>query len=205
MASAPDDLRGSNEPDARRNPRYGQPMVTTRPAERRDISEAARLAHDAYQHYTARIGRPPAPMEADYAAAVSDGTMWIAEDDNQTLGFIVLVDAEDHLLLDNVAVAPLAQGRGVGAQLLALAENEAGRRGYDRIQLYTNEVMTENLDYYPRKGYVETHRSEQDGYRRVFFAKTLTSRDLPAGDQRGGSADRGKVERAGGRTRTEQR
>jgi hypothetical protein len=33
--------------------------------------------------------------------------------------------------------------------------------------------MTENLDYYPRKGYVETHRGEQVGYRRVFFTKTL--------------------------------
>lgn len=151
-------------------------MVTTRPAERRDVGQIARLARDAYQHYTARIGRAPAPMEADYAAVVSDGTMWIAEGDDQLLGFIVLIDADDHLLLDSVAVDPVARGRGVGAQLLALAENEARRRGYDRIKLYTNKAMTENLDYYPRKGYVETHRGEQDGYRRVFFTKTLNSR-----------------------------
>ncbi|MCE0764247.1 GNAT family N-acetyltransferase [Pseudonocardia kujensis] len=151
-------------------------MITTRPAERRDVDAAARLAHDAYQHYAARIGRPPAPMEADYAAAVGDGTMWVAEDDNGLLGFIVLLDADDHLLLDNVAVDPLAQGRGVGAQLLAFAEVEASRRGYDRIKLYTNEAMTENLDYYLRKGYVETRRGEQDGYRRVFLTKTLGGR-----------------------------
>ena len=96
-------------------------MVTTRPAERRDIDRVARLARDAYQHYTARIGRAPAPVEADYAAVVSAGSMWVAESDDQLLGFVVLIDADDHLLLDNVAVGPAAQGRGVGAQLLALA------------------------------------------------------------------------------------
>jgi GNAT superfamily N-acetyltransferase len=148
-------------------------MVTTRPAERRDVDPVARLTRDAYQHYTARIGRAPAPMGADYAAAVDGGTVWIAEDGGRLLGFVVLVDADDHLRLDGVAVDPAVQGRGVGAQLLALAEDEARRRGYGRVELYTNEAMTENLAYYPRQGYVETHRGEQDGYRRVFFTKIL--------------------------------
>jgi hypothetical protein len=31
--------------------------------------------------------------------------------------------------------------------------------------------MTENLAYCPRHGYTETHRAEQDGFRRVFFTK----------------------------------
>ena len=35
--------------------------------------------------------------------------------------------------------------------------------------------MTENLAYYPRRGYRETHRSTQDSYHRVFFTKILTS------------------------------
>lgn len=56
---------------------------------------------------------------------------------------------------------PAAQGRGVGTELLTLTEHEGGRRGYARLQLYTNEAMTENLDYYPRKGYVESHRAKQ--------------------------------------------
>ena len=33
--------------------------------------------------------------------------------------------------------------------------------------------MTENLDYYPRRGYVETGRGVEDGYRRAFFSKTV--------------------------------
>jgi GNAT superfamily N-acetyltransferase len=146
---------------------------STRPATPHDVEVLARLARDAYQHYTARIGRRPAPMTADYAAAVDGGTVWVAEADGRVVGFVVLLDADDHLLLENVAVDPRAQGHGVGARLLALAEEEAGRRGHRRIELYTNEAMTENLDYYPRKGYVEIRRGEQDGYRRVWFSKAL--------------------------------
>ena len=37
----------------------------------------------------------------------------------------------------------------------------------------TNEAMTENLAYYARHGYVETHRAEQDGFQRVFFRKPI--------------------------------
>jgi hypothetical protein len=45
--------------------------------------------------------------------------------------------------------------------------------GLPEIRLYTNEAMTENLGYYPRRGYRETHRATQNGYRRVFFSKVL--------------------------------
>jgi hypothetical protein len=34
-------------------------------------------------------------------------------------------------------------------------------------------MMTENLTYYPRRGYTETHRMQQDGFQRVFFRKRL--------------------------------
>ena len=88
----------------------------------------------------------------------------------------MLVVHPDHLLLENIAVLPSAQRRGVGARLLALAEDEARARGLGEIRLYTNEAMTENLAYYPRHGYAETRRAEQDGFRRVFFTKHLAGR-----------------------------
>jgi hypothetical protein len=40
--------------------------------------------------------------------------------------------------------------------------------------LYTNQKMTENLDFYPRLGYVETRRLSEDGFERVYFEKRLT-------------------------------
>jgi hypothetical protein len=35
--------------------------------------------------------------------------------------------------------------------------------------------MTENLAYYPRHGYIETHRAEDGGYSRVYFSKHLAA------------------------------
>ncbi len=113
-------------------------------------------------------------MTADYAQAVRERQVWTAIEDRQIVGFAVLIAKPGYLLLENVALLPAAQGRGIGARLLRLAEDHARRPRLSEIRLYTNEAMTENLAYYPRHGYAETHRAEQDGYRRVFFRKSIT-------------------------------
>lgn len=46
-------------------------------------------------------------------------------------------------------------------------------RGLNRLSLYTNEVMTENLAIYSRLGYREVDRREAEGYRRVFMEKYI--------------------------------
>ena len=132
-----------------------------------------RLVFAAYQHYTPRIGRPAPPMTWDYAKAVRDDEVWLAVQDEVIAGMIVLVREPDHLLVKNIAVLPSAQGRGIGSSLLALAEKQAERYGLPELRLFTHEAMTENLAYYPRRGYVETHRTEESGFHRVFFTKRL--------------------------------
>lgn len=138
-----------------------------------DADELRAIAAAADQKYVPRIGRAPAPMTADYAQAVRDGQAWAALEDRQIVGFAIIIAQPGYLLLDNVAVLPAAQGRGIGARLLALAEEQARGLGLREIRLYTNEAMTENLAYYPRHGYAETHRAEQDGFNRVFFRKPI--------------------------------
>jgi len=147
--------------------------VTVRPAGQGDVDLLRRIATAAYQPYVARIGRAPAPMTADYAQAVRSGQAWVAVEDGQVAGFVVLVAQPGYLLLENVAVDPAAQGRGIGSRLLGVAEEQARSLGLSEIRLYTNEAMIENLAYYSRRGYAETHRAEQDGFRRVFFRKPL--------------------------------
>lgn len=148
-------------------------MVTIRLAGAADVAALHSIAAAAYERYVPRIGRAPAPMTADYTAAVRGRQAWVALDEGEIVGLAVLIPQPGHLLLENVAVRPAAQGRGVGARLMALAEDHARRLGLHEIRLYTNEAMTENLAYYPRHGYTETHRSEQDGFRRVYFRKRL--------------------------------
>jgi ribosomal protein S18 acetylase RimI-like enzyme len=150
-------------------------MIIVRPADDADVCTLSTIAAAAYQRYVPRIGRAPAPMSADYAAAVRRGQAWVAVENGQLAGFVILIPHPGYLLLENVAVLPAAQGRGIGARLMALAEEQAGSLRLSEIRLYTNEAMTENLAYYPRHGYSETHRGEQDGFRRVFFSKRLSA------------------------------
>jgi len=142
-----------------------------RPANASDLPAMTRIVATAYQKYTERIGKPPAPMLEDYAVHVRAHAAWVAEADGVTVGLIVLLPEQDHLMLDNVAVDPAHHGRKIGRALLAFAESEAIRRGYPELRLYTHEKMTENLVMYPALGWQETGRGEQAGYQRVFFRK----------------------------------
>ncbi|UYM06867.1 GNAT family N-acetyltransferase [Solicola gregarius] len=147
--------------------------MTIRPAVAGEADALRDLARAAYAHYVERIGTEPWPMLADYTQLVEQGSVWVAARDHAIVGLIVLLPEEGHLLLDNVAVSPDAQGQGVGGRLLAFADEHARDLGYAEVRLYTNEAMTENIAYYPRHGYVETHRGEFGEYRRVHFTKTL--------------------------------
>ena len=63
-----------------------------------------------------------------------------------------------------------------------MAEAAAVANDRGELRLYTNEAMASNLDYYPRRGFVETHRRMDEGYRRVYFTrKVATARDEPTG------------------------
>ena len=148
-------------------------MITARLAAEADAPALASIAVAAYQQYVPRIGQPPAPMTADYTTAIRRGQAWVAAVDGEVTGYIILVPRPGYLLLENVAVLPAAQGRGIGARLLALAEDRARALHRPEIRLYTNAAMTENLTYYPRHGYTETHRDQQEGFHRVFFRKRV--------------------------------
>jgi GNAT superfamily N-acetyltransferase len=148
-------------------------VLTLRLAAPGDLAELRAVVAAAYAVYIPRMDQPPAPMTADYAGPAPRRVVGGAGGDAEIDGLVVLIPRPDHLLLENLAVRPAAQGRGVGARLLALAEREAGRLGIAEIRLYTNAAMTENLAYYPRHGYRLTHRAEQVGFQRVFFTKQL--------------------------------
>jgi ribosomal protein S18 acetylase RimI-like enzyme len=156
-----------------REPPYAGPVLITRLAVGDEAETLRSIAREAYGHYVARMGREPPPMNADYEQAVQAGRAWVAAQDDAILGYIILVPQPDHLLLQNVAVRPAAQGRGIGNRLLALAEEHARELGLNEIRLFTHQLMTENRAYYPRRGYTETHQAEENGFHRVFFSKTL--------------------------------
>jgi GNAT superfamily N-acetyltransferase len=148
-------------------------MPTVRRATAADVPAIERIVHDAYAKYIARIGRKPGPMLDDYAARVEAGEVSVCADGNEVAGILVLEPASDHLLLDNIAVAPDWQGRGVGRLLLDFADSEARRAGHAELRLYTHVLMHENIALYSRLGWQETGRGEQAGFQRVFMRKPV--------------------------------
>jgi N-acetylglutamate synthase-like GNAT family acetyltransferase len=156
-----------------------------------DVEGIGRLVAAAFGKYVDRIGRAPAPMTADYAELLETSRVWVVDGRDEIVGVLVTQAQSDHLLLDVVAVAPTAQGGGHGRAMLARADQDAREQGLSEIRLCTNEAMTENLEFYPRRGFRETGRAVQDGFHRVFFAKPVSAEPTSAGsnkpDIRGGT------------------
>ena len=140
-----------------------------------DVDTIATLTDAAYEKYLSRIGRKPTPMVTDYAQKIRETQVWVAEQASKCVGLLVLEAKEDHLLIYSIAVQPAHQKRGIGAQLMAFVEREARRQNYDRVRLYTNIHMTENIALYTRLGYAETHREEYLGSFTIHMEKRLIS------------------------------
>jgi len=146
---------------------------TIRRADPGEAGDVRAVVIASYQHYIARIGKPPGPMQDDYGARIAAGQAWVLEEAGSIAGVLILEDGPDYFLLDNIAVRPDRQGQGFGRLLLDFAEQQAKRHGWDVITLYTHALMTENIAIYTRRGFVEYDRRREEGFDRVYMRKRL--------------------------------
>ena len=142
-----------------------------------DCRAVSACVHAAYFHYMELLGREPAPMLADYAALSARGLVYVLREPvlREVCGVLVIEPQADGMFIENVAVRPEYQHKGLGTRLLQFAERQALSIGLNEMRLYTNEVMTENIRYYRSLGYEEVDRRTEHGYRRVFMRKLLES------------------------------
>jgi ribosomal protein S18 acetylase RimI-like enzyme len=136
-----------------------------------DLPAIVAIAEAAYTPYIARIGKRPAPMDADFTGAMERGELFVLAAGEDLAGYIVTFPKDGAQFVENVAVAPQLQGQGLGRRLLDFAEAEALRNSLVRMFLYTNVHMTENLEYYPSLGYKEYKRAVEDGFEGCFSKK----------------------------------
>lgn len=146
-----------------------------------DIPTLKSLIDAAYSKYIPLIGRPPAPMTTDYTSLPPTYEIYILTSPNSStpsriLGSIILApDKIDvtALHINNLVVDPTCQGKGYGKVLMMFAEVTAKSKALGVLTLYTNVKMEENLIVYPRMGFEEVERRNEDGFERVFFRKVL--------------------------------
>ena len=143
-----------------------------------DLPAIERCTRAAYETFAARIGYQPQPVTTDYAPLVDSGRVWVLQPAGEIDGVLVLIPETDHLLLYSIAVAPHRQGEGLGQAMMAFTEARARDLDLAEVQLYTNEMMSENIAYYEARGYVEFDRRPhptRDGATTVHMRKSVTA------------------------------
>lgn len=131
----------------------------------------------AYSAYLPVLGALPLPVDADHAADIAQGRVWLVRDGDADAGLMVLAAGPDHLMIESLAVLPACQGRGLGRWMLGFAEHLARQAGLPELQLYTNALMTRNIAIYKLAGFTETDRRptpHRVGFIRVYMAKRLS-------------------------------
>src|ERR1043165_10112560 len=111
--------------------------VSLRRAAPGDLAAVTALQQAAYAKNRPLLGVEPLPLLADYAQVFADYEVYLAERDGALEGVLILEPRADDLLIWSVAVAPAAQGSGVGNRMLAFAEVRARELGRACIRLYT--------------------------------------------------------------------
>jgi ribosomal protein S18 acetylase RimI-like enzyme len=138
-----------------------------------DLDRIEAVVEAAYERHLQRMGFPPAQLLRDDSAAIEAGQIWVLGD--PIVAAIVLIEIDDTLLVENLAVHPDAQGAGLGHRLMEHAEAMAFERGLRRVTLDQNEINVELRDFFAHLGYMEIDRRSEYGHRRVVIEKLLST------------------------------
>lgn len=92
------------------------PRITIRRTELQDAAVIASIVCNAYAKWVPVIGREPLPMQVDYNAALERHLhhFTVATENDTVVGLIEMERRDDYIWIENVAVAPHAQGKGIG-------------------------------------------------------------------------------------------
>ncbi|MHA2207460.1 MAG: bifunctional helix-turn-helix transcriptional regulator/GNAT family N-acetyltransferase [Candidatus Thorarchaeota archaeon] len=81
--------------------------------------------------------------------------IWIAEQDGERIGSIVLVDAGNQVSqLRLLLVEPKARGKGIGNRLIQEGIDFSKRKGYKKIRLWTQKNLDAARHLYKKAGFV---------------------------------------------------
>lgn len=129
------------------------PQLTLHRAGPGDATAVRDLVRAAYARWVPLLGREPRPMLVDYDLAVRDHSIDLLHQDAALVALIEMLPLSDQLYIENIAVAPAQQGRGLGRKLLDHAQRQAEAANLPRLGLLTAEIMHANIRLYQSFGF----------------------------------------------------
>lgn len=149
--------------------------IEFRPAGPADAAAIKTIVRAAYAKWVPVIGREPLPMRADYDKALDEHQFELAIEHGRIVGLIETMARDDHIWIENVAVAPEAQGRGIGRKLLDSAERQAVEAGCRELRLLTNGAFAANVLLYRKHGYAIDREEPFMNGTTVYMSKRLAT------------------------------
>ena len=128
------------------------------------------IALKAYEKYIERMGKEPAPMRP---VIQNEDVVFVCENNKQVIAFVILVKINDQIILDSIAVDPSHQKKGIGNNFIKFIEEYLMEQKVNKYQLYTNEMMFENIKWYQKIGFKIFKKVTEKGYNRIYFEKEL--------------------------------
>ncbi len=122
-----------------------------------DSRAIADVLHEAFslyrEHYTPEAFEVVTPSADEIATRFDEGPQWVATIGDYVVGTVSVTVEEGDLYVRSMAVAPGAQGRGVGHKLLDAVDQYASGTEFDRIFLYTTYFSAGAKELYEKHGY----------------------------------------------------
>jgi ribosomal protein S18 acetylase RimI-like enzyme len=140
-----------------------------------DAPVVRQLVRDACAKWVPILGREPLPMLADYDLAVREHEVDLAYVEGALAALVEMILHPDHLFIENIAVAPAHQGRGLGKALMAHAEGRARTLGMAQLRLLTAHVMEGNIRFYQSLGFQIDRTEPFMGGFTVYMTKDLAA------------------------------
>ncbi len=147
--------------------------IEIRRASEDDADAIGALTRQAYAKWVPVIGREPLPMSVDYNDAIRKHRFDLLFLEDMLAALIETVPSDGYLLIENLAVLPALQRKGLGRRLLAHAELMAASMGHSEIKLYTNKLFEKNLNFYQALGYQVEQEEDFLGGTCVHMCKTV--------------------------------
>jgi ribosomal protein S18 acetylase RimI-like enzyme len=131
-----------------KSPPVEQRTISVRPWTPADDAFVAQLSEESFSEYDVRPSR--FLLHATHRQGIRT---WIALENEQPVGMVVLGHDASTWWILAVAVTARARARGVGGRLLHVAERYALRRGARQLALFTADSNLAALDLFLRRGF----------------------------------------------------